>query len=670
MREDQEFKEFRDLMTVPDTFEEGVGWRSIIAALFVGLLMTPAQLYMQLVAGIEMGPAAQWVTVILYVEVARRAFTQLKRPEIFVLFYMCGAVIHADGGLLWRQFLVQSEEMRKLGIAKYIPTWYAPSDPAVLAQRSFLIKEWMVPLLLVILVRFLSRLDSFGLGYVMFRLTSDVEELPFPMAPVSGMGMTALADASSSQDTWRWRAFSIGGVAGIAFGLVYLAIPNITGAIFAEPIQILPLPFVDLTDFTEGVMPAVPVLVSFDVTFLVTGMVLPFWAMVGSFIGMVVIVIANPILYHFGLLPSWQPSIGGIQTIQANTVDFYFSFGLGLGLAVAAIGLYQVFSGLRKKQKTADESGQVRTRVDWSRLFHPPAGRGDFSIFAAIMIYVFNTLAYMTIAYVLINHVHPLPAEVNGKIAYFPVWLLAFYGFVYTPLMSYVSTRMEGIVGQQVSVPFVREASFILSGYKGASVWFAPIPLHDYARQAQFFRTTELTGTNFRSLIKAELLIFPIMLIGTVAFSQFIWQIDSVPSQLFPYANEFWELRAYREGLIYSATLPGEAASPFKAAFIPGYLAIGFSLATLLYAVLSRFGLPVFLVYGLIRGLDLSAPHAIVPMFIGAMLGRFVFRKRFGENWPRYRIVFAAGFTAGIGLITMLSLGIVFMSKSAIKLNV
>ncbi len=665
MREDREFREFRNLMTRPDTFEDGVGWRSIIAALFVGLLMTPAQLYMQLVAGIEMGPAAQWVTVILYVEVARRAFTQLKRPEIFVLFYMCGAVIHADGGFLWRQFVVQSEELRKLGVTEFIPQWYAPKDPDVLAQRNFFMAAWMVPIGLVVLMRFLTRLDHFGLGYIMFRLTSDVEELPFPMAPVAGMGMTALADASSQQDTWRWRAFSIGGVAGIAFGTIYLAIPNITGAIFAEPVQILPLPFVDLTNYTEGLLPAVPILISFDLTFIVTGMVLPFWAMTGAFIGMVLIMCANPILHHMGKLPTWQPSIGGIQTIQANTVDLYFSFGLGLALAVAAIGFYHVISSLRKKQASSDE-GPARTNVDWRRLFHPPAGRGDLPLWAPLGIYLFSTATYMVIGYWLINYTDPKPAEGS----WFPLWLLAFYGFVYTPLISYVSTRMEGIVGQQVQVPFVREASFILSGYKGASVWFAPIPLHDYARQAQFFRTTELTGTTIRSLVKAEVLIFPIMLLGTVAFSQFIWSIDNVPSQMFPYANEFWELRAYREGLLYSATLPGEAASPFKEAFRPEYLGVGFTLAIALYAVLSRFGLPVFLVYGLIRGLDLSAPHAVIPMFIGALLGRFVFRKRFGEDWPRYRIVFAAGFTAGVGLITMLSLGVVFMSKSVIKLAV
>ncbi len=664
MREDKEFQEFRNLMTRPDEFEEGFGWRTVLMALFVGFLMTPAQLYMQLVAGIEIGPAAQWVTVILYVEVARRAFTRLKRPEIFVLFYMCGAVIHSGGqGLLWRQFLVQSEEIRKMGITEYIPAWYAPSDPAVLAQRSFFLRPWLVPLVLVAFMQLISRLDHFGLGYILFRLTSDVEELPFPMAPVGAMGMTALADASSQKDTWRWRTFSMGAVLGIAFGFIYLAIPSITSAIFAQGLKIIPLPFVDLTSYTEKFLPAMPVMLSFDLGAVITGMVLPFWAMVGSFIGLIFTVILNPILYHAGILSGWQRGIGAIQTIQSNTMDFYFSFSLGLSLAVAAIGFVHVASSFRKKNQDMNEAG--RPRIQWSKLFNPGVDRGDIPIWVAVCIYLFSTCSYIGLGYWLVNYAS---GPLHGS--KFPLWLLMFYGFVYTPILSYVSARMEGIVGQQVNIPFVREASFILSGYKGAAIWFAPIPLHNYAQQTRFFKTTELTGTRFTSLVKTEILIYPIMLLGAILFSQFIWSIDNVPSEMFPYANQFWELRAYQQGLIYSATLPGEAMSPFRQAFHPSYLGIGFGLALAVYAALSHFGLPIFLVYGVVRGLDQSVPHLLIPMFLGALLGRYGCRKWFGENWPKYRIVFAAGFSAGVGLITMFSLGIVFMSKSVIKLPV
>ena len=37
----------------------------------------------------------------------------------------------------------------------------------------------------------------------------------------------------------------------------------------------------------------------------ISGMVLPYWAMIGSFIGLVIGIIGNPILYHYGILHTW-----------------------------------------------------------------------------------------------------------------------------------------------------------------------------------------------------------------------------------------------------------------------------------------------------------------------------------------------------------------------------
>jgi hypothetical protein len=664
MKEDQEFQEFRDLMKPPSEYEEGFGWTTVIMAIFVGLLMVPGQMYMSLVAGMALGSAAQWVTVILYVEVARRAFMTLKRPQIFIMFYMCGGVLSMSGagmGLLWHQFMMQSEEIRKMGITEYIPAWYAPRDPDVLATRNFLRPEWFAPFGLMVFGMIMGRVNHFGLGYVMFRLTSDAEKLPFPMAPVGAMGITALAESSEQKESWRWRTFCIGSAIGIAFGAVYLALPAVTGAVFSEPFELLPIPFVDLTNYTEDILPAMPFMISFDLGLVLTGMVLPFWAMVGSFFGLVFTLVVNPLLYTYGYLPSWDQGLGGIQTVQATTMDFYFSFDLGLSLAIAVIGFVHLYVSSKKKKKERLEAGED-TKFSFERLLKPPEGRGDIPLWVGLVIYVVSTLAYIGLAYYLVNVWAPLPGPK------FPLWLLLFYGFVYTPIITYASTRMEGIVGQQLPIPFVREATFILSGYKGAAIWFAPIPMHDYSRQAMFFRTMELTGTKITSVIKADILIVPIMIVGVLAFSQFIWSIAPVPSEMFPYAQEFWELNAFQQGLVFSSTLPGEAASPFQEAFSVPTLVSGFGLAMITYGFLELFNLPIFLVFGIIRGLDMSLPQGVLPMFAGALLSRFVFRKWYGEKWPQYRIVVNAGFGAGMGLITMLSLGIVFMTKSVIKL--
>jgi hypothetical protein len=190
----------------------------------------------------------------------------------------------------------------------------------------------------------------------------------------------------------------------------------------------------------------------------------------------------------------------------------------------------------------------------------------------------------------------------------------------------------------------------------------------DYSRQAMHFRTMELTGCRFMSVLKADILILPVTIIGMLAFSQFIWSMGPVPSEMFPYANEFWELQAFQAGLLYTSTLPGEQMSPFADAFQPEYIGLGLGLALGVYAFLEMFNLPIFFVFGVIRGLDFSAPGSVIPMFAGALLGRYYFRKRFGDRWPQYRVVVHAGFAAGVGLISMLSLGIVFMTKSVIKL--
>mgnify|MGYP005840733209 FL=1 len=658
MKEDKEFHEFRTLMTPPSHFEEGISWGTVLMGLFVGLVMAPANVYINLVAGLHMGGAAKWVTVLLYVEIARRALVKLKRPQIFILFYMCGAAMAAGGqDWLWRQFFAQSEEVRKMGLTEYLPSWFVPTDPTVLAQRSFFMIEWLWPISIGALMMLVTRVDNFGLGYIMYRLTADVEELPFPLAPVGAAGMTALADSANERETWRTKVFSIGAALGIFFGLVYIGLPSVSGAVLGTPLRVLPIPYVDFTHYTEALVPAMPIMLAFDLGLVVTGMVMPFMAVLGSLFGVLFTIVANPLLQHYGVLSGWEPGLNAIEVVQSNHFDFYFSFHLGLMVAVAIIGFLHMFSKLKQKKREADELGA--TRIEWKRLWQRNRERGDIPISVALLIYIVSTLAYIGIAYYLVNFGSgPLAGDP------FPLWLLLFYGFVWTPFVSYMSARMEGLVGMQLSVPFVRESTFILSGYKGAAIWYAPIPLHNHASQVVEFRTMELTGTSFTALIKAEMITYPLMIISTLLFAQFIWSMGPVPSEMYPYANEFWELQAYQQGLMATATLPDAGVSPFREAFRLDYVSAGLGSALCLYAILAHFNMPVFLVYGMVRGLDQSLPHAIIPTIIGAMIGRYGCRKWFGDMWPQYRIVFAAGFGAGMGLSVMLALGMVFMLKS------
>ena len=647
MIEDKELEEYRNLLSTPDHFEEGFDWKTVVGAIFIGFLMMPGSMYLQLVIGTGIGPAARWVTIILFAEIARRSYTDLKQQEIFILYYMAGAALASPfQGLLWSQYIVQSDAAKMLGLTEYIPLWVAPaSDSMSLVERSFFHRDWMIPILLLVGSQIIQRIDHFGLGYALYRITSDVEKLPFPMAPVGALGTMALAESTEDrQKGWKWRVFSIGGVIGLLFGGVYVLLPTVSGLIFTEPIQLIPIPWIELTRRTEEILPAVATGIQLDLGLLFVGMVLPFWAVIGGLIGLIITIIANPILYHHGILQRWHQGMETVDTIFANNFDFYMSFGIGLGLAIGFIGIWHVIGSFRK--------GQTGSRGSLKDLFHPPEGRGDFNFWIAIGIYVFSTLSYVGLCTWLVPN--------------FPWIFFLGYGFIYTPFISYITARMEGIAGQFVNLPMVREASFIAGakffGYQGIEIWYAPIPIHNYGKTTVDFREIELTGTSIRGIIKAEMVVFPVVMIASLLFSQFIWRLAPIPSSSYPYALKLWHLQALNTLLMQTSTLEGN--SLFYQALNGIYVMAGMGLGVITYMVLSLFGLPTLLVYGIVRGLGQSSPHGLILELVGAFLGRYYFLKRYGKMWRQYAPVLLAGFSCGMGLTGMFAMGFALILKS------
>ena len=647
MKEDKELQEYRDLLKTPTHFEDGFDWKTVVGAIFIGFLMMPGSMYLQLVIGTGIGPAARWVTIILFAELAKRSYSDLKQQEIFLLYYMAGAALHTPfQGLLWNQYLVQSDAARMLGLTEFIPSWVAPGpDSVALVERTFFHRDWLIPVLLLIGTQIITRIDQFGLGYALYRITSDVEKLPFPMAPVAALGTMALAESTEEREkSWKWRVFSIGGAIGLVFGAVYVLLPAVSGLILMEPVRLIPIPWIELTGHTEDWLPAVATGLQLDLGLVFIGMVLPFWAVMGGLGGLLITIAANPLLFEHGILSRWHPGMRTVETVFANNFDFYLSFSIGLGLAIAVVGIWHVARSFGGKH-----AGERGTLAD---LFRPPPGRGDFNFWISVGIYVFSTLSYVMLCVWLVPN--------------FPVVFFLLYGFVYTPVVSYITARMEGIAGQFVSLPLVREASFIAGakyfGYQGIEIWYAPIPIHNYGSATVGFREIELTGTSIRGIIKSEIVVFPVVMIASLLFSQFIWRLAPIPSAAYPYAQELWHLQALNTLLMQTSTLEGN--SLFYQALNWIYVGAGMLLGVLVYGVLTLFGLPVMLVYGMVRGLGQSTPHGLVLEVIGALLGRFFFLRRYGAMWRQYAPVLLAGFSCGMGLTGMFAMGLTLILKS------
>ena len=285
-------------------------------------------------------------------------------------------------------------------------------------------------------------------------------------------------------------------------------------------------------------------------------------------------------------------------------------------------------------------------------LFHPPAGRGDFNFWIAIAIYFFSTLAYVGLCVWLV------PA--------FPWVFFLAYGFIYTPIISYITARMEGIAGQFVSLPLVREASFIAGarffGYQGIEIWYAPIPIHNYGEATVQFRQIELTGTSLRGIIKAELLVFPIVMIASLVFSQFIWRLAPIPSANYPFAQELWHLQALNTLLMQTSTLEGNSMFYQALNGTTVFSGLGFRPSDVYGAQPVRFAGAAYLRRR--AGLGQSTPHGMILEVAGALLGRYFFLKKYGPMWRQYAPVLLAGFSCGMGLSGMFAMGFALIMKS------
>jgi hypothetical protein len=658
--DDKELKEYRDVMKPPevDSFEDGFNWKAVAGALFLGFIVNPATDYLELVIGSDanVGGAMKWVLVLFFAEVAKRSFTKLKMQELYVLHYMVGAAM-ADPfkGYLFKQFIATSEYIQGLGLGE-LPTWAFPSAAAIEAGgRTLMTTAWLPVIGITIFSMVVSRIDNYGLGYVLYRLASDVEKLPFPFAPMRAAGIVALAEGRDDKEKWRQRCFAIGGMIGIVWGLVYLCVPMITEVLMPKRVELIPLIFIDFTPQFGRLLPAVPFNLVLNLGAFMSGMIVPWWGVVGSFVGLVITWIANPVLQHQGVLTSWQPDMSFIDTVFVNNIDFYLSFGIGLTIAVTISRLVVsgsvTFKNLFVKPENRELSNKdgfwKGIRDGWRILITNNKARGDFSVFGAIGIYLGATFSWIYLGSRLVDG--------------YPWMILSFYALAYTPLISYATAKLEGVCGQAVNVPYLKELTILLTGHKGADIWFAPMPIQNLGAETVGFRVLELTGTKIISQVKTILLTVPIVIIASFMSSEILWRMAPIPSSAYPFTERMWELQLRQQAIMWTSTLQG--GSQFLEALHFEYALWGLASGSILFAALSMLGLPIMLIFGAVWGLNQSNPGALFCTMTGACVAKFYFKKIYKDRWLKYMMVVMAGFGCGMGVTSMIAMSFNVISR-------
>lgn len=680
-----------------EPYEPGFTWRTVIGAFFIAFVMLPGIIFMGLMIGQDMGTAADWVTIILFVELARRSFIQLRKQELYILKYTVSQLSNISGGvalgggifawLVFNRYLTNSEAFANFGIGHKIPIWFSPYGDQ--AFEPFTSSVWYPAIAVMVGGMLLSKLTQLSLGFLSYKVTSDVEKLPFPLAPIHAEGAIALAETSQEKNKrgYRQYCFSIGVMLGAVFGLFYVAIPTLSQAFLGTPITLLPIPFLDLTTTFEHLLPGGTIGIALNLGLLFTGFVLPWRIVVGMFFTTIAFqLVINPlILQPLGYLPNWRPGKDAIQTHVAATLDVYLSVGIGTAFAVFFVGIFGMvkawrkFSAQRREERLAkeaaesspvpgageaDDADQEGTRVvrDFDRVTVDPTAfwrrdkeRGDPSTWVAILVWALAAAGYVALSYFLIND--GIPAEER-----FSVWWLIGFAFLWTPINTYINARMSGIAGQSAGVPFVFESAVFISQHRGLNIWFAPLPLQNYGGMSDLLRETQLTRTRFTSILKAELLVFPLMLFTSFIFWNYVDSLGPIPSENYPYVEKFWPQFAQIRAVWATGLREGQSA--LMDAIKPGvivFVAVG---CTALFGAFHVVGLSAQYIYGGIGSMN-GYPHMAIPIFIGACLGRFYLARRFGrERWTNYAPILAVGFGAGLGLTGMLAIAINFLWTS------
>ena len=286
--------------------------------------------------------------------------------------------------------------------------------------------------------------------------------------------------------------------------------------------------------------------------------------------------------------------MSAIPSQIANTFDFWLSFSLGGAIVVAVMGFWAA-------GKILVAPGTMRRTAD-TGVSGPSRARGDIRIAVAMAIWAASTAGFVLMVYVLVPE--------------FPWWITALFGFIWTPIYSYIGTRMIGLTGspQGVTFPYLREASFYLSGYQGAAIWFAPVPIFQWGYEAQVFKQLELTRTNFGSLVKMTILTLAIMIVCSFIFWSLIWKLGPIPSSAYPYVQKMWPFHATMQAFWAKSTLPGAENSLVTQIIRWDYIGIGLVFSAVFYAVLSALSAPIGIFYGFVAGLG-GWPHFAILNF-------------------------------------------------------
>ncbi|MEM1697601.1 MAG: hypothetical protein QXG48_02985, partial [Thermofilaceae archaeon] len=448
---------------LPIEFKPGFTWRSVLALVIAAAIFLPVNTYLLLVAGASIAGAAVYILVLLFTELSTIIGVSMTKQEITIVFALGGLAAGTASylGMVLRHYFVTSnlswsfiDPYSGESLPLVVPSWYAPSALSEAVRfRSFFHRDWIIPLIIVnIQFGLFYVLQEIALAMIYSLIFIEEEKLPFPLAYINAQLITTL----SERDPAQLKIFTLSAVGGAVYAAIVYGLPTISLGMFNVPLQIIPIPWFDLTSGYYGIeqfLPGAMFGVATDPISWALGMLLPFKTVASILLGSLSIWVFGNWLattYLRDQFPlwaqEWREGMNLALVWQRSYLRIWAVPSIGFILALATI---TIASGWRSFIRTFRALTRVRGGTG--------ASFGYPSLSKIIAMYVIGAYGSVVLFQLLVPD--------------FPLWV----SILVPPLtfaVAAAATHARGETGLSFSVPFLWNMLVLASGYPKCYAWF------------------------------------------------------------------------------------------------------------------------------------------------------------------------------------------------------
>lgn len=629
-------------------FKPGITWRVIFALAFASIVLLPVSIYLTLVSGTAIAGAFSYIVVILFLEIGSLMNLRLSKQELFIMFIMIGVAASTPmTDFIYRHYLVTGpvgwsfiDPFSKKPIPEVIPAFYVPYWKEIEFSRTLLSYTWLLPMFLSTLqFGVLFIIAEISLTVICAQLFIETEKLPFPLADISAQMINTLTDRPPD----KMEVFIISAAIGAFYSFFLYGINTLSLGLWGTNIQIIPIPWWDLTTGLLGIerlLPGAALGIATDPLAWIGGFLIPFNTVVYMFISSILVwVIGNNLaLSVFNTyFPLWKEewTFGMSLSLvwQRSMLRVWLIPQVGFMLGVSILALVQNWRVIVKGIRSL-----------W-RLSIQGKAAGYPSLKFLLTIYFASIITSVLI----FNHFIPE----------FPIIPALAVSLGISFLNAVIGTRAIGETGFAVGIPYAWPFTIMLSGYPKIDAWFfSPIiGGSSTPTWVQNIKVAYLTETRPIDFLKAFVIAFIFYTIFGTIYASVFWMIAPIPSSAYPNTLISWPVQAINQ-LMWATkqifTLNLTVLSFFFSLAI--VLGIGGFILTKLISV-------PFSLMGIAAGIS-TLPAYTIPLFLASLIGKYLMPRFLGrEWWEKHKTVVAAGFATGEGVLVGLVIGIVLLSK-------